>query len=183
MDELVDRLRRVPKQPLSCQGGIVAWPNFVRGDDGALFRPHVPLWVEVESGAVHVDALVGPEDDLFRASLVSLAGFVAKLLKGRAAPQRLEVRDPQLAQYLRSNLAGTGVEVQLKESLPVLDRVAAEMASAVESDAEGPPSLLESQGITIERVHAFADAAASFYRAAPWRYLSDSDLILSLIHI
>jgi hypothetical protein len=31
--------------------------------------------------------------------------------------------------------------------------------------------------VTIERIRAFADAATEFYRAAPWRHLSDSDLI------
>ena len=48
------------------------------------------------------------------------------------------------------------------------------MVKLTDSD---PPSLLDSRGVSIERVRAFADAAAEFYRAAPWRHLSDSDLI------
>jgi len=47
----------------------------------------------------------------------------------------------------------------------------------IDSQASGPESLLDSWGMTIGRVRAFAEAAAEFYRAAPWRYLSDADLI------
>ena len=131
MDELAEKLRRLPKEPLSCQGGIVAWPHLVCADDGTRFRPHVPIWVEVESGAMHADSLVGPGEDLLRMSLVSLAGFVAKLLNGRGCPECLEVREPDLAAYLQNKLAGAGIEIRLTDKLPALDRVAAEMAQVV----------------------------------------------------
>jgi tetratricopeptide (TPR) repeat protein len=37
--------------------------------------------------------------------------------------------------------------------------------------------LLAGTDITLERVRRFAEAAAAFYRAAPWQYLTDEDLI------
>src|SRR5579859_4322902 len=40
-----------------------------------------------------------------------------------------------------------------------------------------PPNALDAAGVTIEQMHAFAEAARRFYDAAPWRYLSDEDLI------
>lgn len=159
------------------QGAIVPWPNLVRGDDGKLFRPHLPLWVEVESGMMHGDSFLGPGDDLLRGSLRSLGVFVAKLLEGGSCPGRLQVRQPELAEYLRRNLQDTGIEVQLTKSLPVLDKVVAEMTQAVGTQADGLPSLLDAQGVTLERIRAFAEAAAAFYHAAPWRYLCDTDLI------
>lgn len=72
---------------------------------------------------------------------------------------------------------GTGIEVQLTDDLQMFDQVVAEMATTVGTQADGLPGLLDSRGVTIERVREFADAAASFYKAAPWRCLSDSDLI------
>lgn len=177
MDELIQRLRRLPKQSMCCQGGIVPWPNLVRGDDGKLFRPQLPLWVEVKSGLLHGGSLLGPGDDLFRGSLLSLGGFVAKIMEERCCPGRLQVRQPELAEYLRRNLQGTGIEVQLIEALPVLDKVVVEMTQEVGTQADGLPSLLDSQGVTLEGIRGFAEAAAAFYNAAPWRYLCDSDLI------
>lgn len=93
-----------------------------------------------------------------------------------ACPQRLEVCDPELAEYLRRHLEGAGIEVRLTDQLPVLEAVVVEVAEMFDTHAGGPPSLLDAHGMTIERVRAFADAAAC-YRAAPWRNLSDTDLI------
>lgn len=177
MDELIEQLRRLPKQPLTCQGGVFPWPHLVRGEEGPPFRPHFPLWADVESGAIHSDSLLAPGADLLRAALETLGGFVEKIMDNCACPQRLEVRDPELAEYLRHHLEGTGIEVRLKDQLPMLEAAVAEMAKMVDSHANSPPSLLDSPGVTIERLLAFADAAAAFYHAAPWRYLSDTDLI------
>jgi hypothetical protein len=62
---------------------------------------------------------------------MSLGIFVAKLLEDRVCPQYLEVRDPKLAEYLHENLAGTGIEVQLKDRLRAFDRVVTEMTAAL----------------------------------------------------
>ncbi len=104
-----------------------------------------------------------------RAALETLGGFVAEMLHNESCPQRLQVCDPKLAEYLRSELEETGIEVQLVDQLPELQAIFAEMAEFVDAHGDGPPSLLELRGVTVERVRAFATAAAAFYRAAPWR--------------
>ena len=177
MDELIERLSRLPKEPLTCQGGVFLWPRLVRDQGGPPFRPQFPLWAEVESGAMHTDALLSPGQDSSRAALQALGGFVEKLMGNRACPQRLEVCDAELAEYLRRNLSGAGIEVQLMDRLPLLESIFAKMTEMVGSHADDPPGLLDQQGVTLERLRAFADAAAACYRAAPWRYLSDTDLI------
>ena len=126
---------------------------------------------------MHTDAMLAPDEDYLRATLETLGGFVEKLMDNSACPQRLEVCDPDLAEYLRRHLEATGIEVQLVDKLPVLEAAVEEMAEMVDAQTDGLPSLLDSRGVTIERVRAFADAAAAFYGAAPWRYLSDTDLI------
>ena len=47
----------------------------------------------------------------------------------------------------------------------MLEAIVEEMADMFDIQADGPPSLLDSRGMTIERVRAFADAAAAFYGA------------------
>ncbi|HXH84962.1 MAG TPA: hypothetical protein VNN07_18790 [Candidatus Tectomicrobia bacterium] len=39
------------------------------------------------------------------------------------------------------------------------------------------PDALEAPGMTVERMRSFAAAARAFHEAAPWRYLTDEDLI------
>src|SRR5436309_208757 len=40
------------------------------------------------------------------------------------------------------------------------------------------PGALEATGVTPDRLRAFADAAARFYRARPWDHLTNEDLIV-----
>jgi hypothetical protein len=178
MDELVKRQRRPPDDRLTCQGAIVPWPRMVRGDDGKPFRPRFPLWLNVETGLVYTDpdGLLSAHQDPLHAALEALLRFVEQLAQQHARPQRIEVRDPELAEYLRRHTADRDLDVHLKDRLPALEAAVADLTRSVESRASGPPSLLDSRGVAIERIRAFADAAAEFYRAAPWRYLSDSDL-------
>ena len=39
------------------------------------------------------------------------------------------------------------------------------------------PDALDTKGVTVELMWAFADAASQFYRAKPWLHLTDEDLI------
>ena len=87
MDELIERLRHLPKQPMTCQGGLFPWPHLVRAGGKPPFRPHFPLWAELESGAIHTDAMLAPDDDSLRATLETLGGFVEKLMDNSACPR------------------------------------------------------------------------------------------------
>jgi tetratricopeptide (TPR) repeat protein len=48
---------------------------------------------------------------------------------------------------------------------------------AESTDGHRIPGLLESPGVTPERLRAFAEAAVVFYTARPWDHLTDADLI------
>jgi tetratricopeptide (TPR) repeat protein len=54
--------------------------------------------------------------------------------------------------------------------------VLAEMTEHMAS-APLPPNALDAAGVTVDRMRAFAESARGFYEAAPWRHLSDEDLI------
>lgn len=178
MDEITAKLRDLPKVPITCQGGLYTWPMSFLDDARRPFQPHFPLWADAEAGKVHPGAPFGPDEEPWPAAVRALAGFVEKLLKNKACPERVEVRDPELAQYLRFRLSGTGIEVVESKTLTMADRAVDEMRNLLERLAPELPGWLESQGMTVERLRAFADAAAEFYRAAPWLMLSDCDLVV-----
>ncbi len=98
----------------------------------------------------------------------------AKELEGR--PARIEVRDPALRDALAAPLAALGTAIVVVEDQPaVLD--ALRTFEEEEEDGDPMPGLMEAAGMTIERVRAFADAAALFYAAQPWARLANEDLI------
>lgn len=178
MDELIQHFRSLPKRPFVCQGGIFPWPTLVRGNDGELFRPFVPIWMEAESGLIHTEGMQPPGEDPFRKSLETLKGLIEKYFHIQGCPNRLEVADPELAAHLKQRLEAIGIKVQMKDRLPQLDAVMKDMVKTLGGEPSGPPSLLQLPGVTLEKVEAFAQAAKAFYLAAPWRYLSDTDLIV-----
>jgi tetratricopeptide (TPR) repeat protein len=181
MDKISAKLRDLPKIPITCQGGVYPFPIAVQDDAGRRFQPRFPLWADSEAGAIHPGEPIAPDQEPEPVALQALFGFIEKLLHFKACPERVEVRDASLAQYLRLHLNGTGIEIVESKRLTVADRAAAEFAKMMEQMAPEMtpemPSLLSPRGMTVERLRAFAEAAAEFYRAAPWETFSDADLI------
>lgn len=177
MDDVIAKLRDLPKIPITCQGGVYVWPMTFQDDAGRPFQPHFPLWADSEAGAIHPGEPIGRDEEPWPAALLALVGFVEKLLNFKACPERVEVRDSSLAQYLRVHLSDTGIEVVETKQFTMADRAAAEVANMMEGLTPEMPDLLETRGMSVERLRAFADAAAEFYRSAPWEIFSDADLI------
>ena len=173
--KIIRRLQRLPKQPMTLQGEAFAWPCLVQTGTKPL-QPIIPVWLDLDSQLIHANRALLPGEDTNRAMLEELDGFVTLLLHNQACPQRLQVCNAELAEYLRRELKDTGIEVQLVEQLPELQAVLTEMVKLACVEGNEPPGLLESHGMTVERVRAFARAAADFYRspvAPPVRYGSD----------
>lgn len=176
MDDLLRRLRELPKHDLVCQGGVFPWPRKVRADSGEIFAAQFALCVETESGLVHPGQLDPGNCEPGQLMLQAFVEFVEQTCDG-ICPDQIEVKDPALVEYLREHLPAVGIEVRLVDRLAALEPALRSLLDYVGAHAAEPPSLLAPRGMTVERVRSFADAAAAFYRAAPWRYLTDSDLI------
>jgi tetratricopeptide (TPR) repeat protein len=67
------------------------------------------------------------------------------------------------------------VSIELVPNLDAVDDVLRHYREHAAPDE--PPSALDGRGVTVDMLRSFADAAATFYRAAPWRHLSDEDVI------
>lgn len=94
----------------------------------------------------------------------------------RLRPERIEVTDARLAEDLRGFLSGEKVAVELRSDLPELRAVEEERARSFRRIL--PPAALDTPGVTVERLAAFAGAAARFARAAPWRHLDLDDILV-----
>lgn len=108
---------------------------------------------------------------------LACAGIVDGCMKRDAGyvPGVIQVRDPELAALIRPRLAPHGIRVDVVESLEAVD----ELVEAFKQDMMPPPApgWLDAPGMTVERLSAYAQAAAMMFKAAPWQYLANEDLI------
>jgi len=176
MVDLLRRLRELPKHDLVCQGGVFAWPHKVRIDGGEIVEARFAMCVDTESGLVHPGQLDPGDREPGQILLEAFVDYVEQTCAGNC-PNQIEVNDPELAEYLRDQLLAIGIEVRLVDRLAALAPALRSLFDYMGAQTVEPPSLVAARGMTIERVRSFADAAAAFYRAAPWRHLTDSDLI------
>ena len=177
----IARFKRLPQRAGEVwQGGIVrfpAWTEDPADPDGPPLRVSGAIWVSLRTGLVHAaQAKAGgePTPELALATLLEFGLKRAKELEGR--PARIEVRDPGLRDALAAPLAALDTGIVVVEDQPAV-RDALRTFEEEEENGEPMPGLLEAEGMSIERVRAFAEAAALFYAAQPWDRLANEDLI------
>lgn len=86
-------------------------------------------------------------------------------------PGILQVASQQQLEAVGEKLATAGIECRVSTNLPLLDTMFEELGKRFAAPAPRS-SLLNSPGVTPQVVGRFFDAAAGFYRRAPWRKLT-----------
>lgn len=178
---ILGRFRQLPQRMSEVwQGGLVRLPTWIENPvdpDDPPFRPVGAVWVSLRTGRMNLQL---PDDgrtastDLALACLLEFAAKESKQLGGR--PSRIEVRDIALKDVLETTLAGTGTDIAVLDDLPAVTAV---LHSFEQADRALPfAGLLAVPKMTVDRVRAFADAAARFYEARPWQHLTNDDLIV-----
>ena len=175
------RFKRLPQRAREVwQGGIVRFPMWVDNQtdpDGPPFRPTGVLWTSLRTGLVHLDLAKEGEQPTSEMALATFLEFGLKWAKGlEGRPARVEVRDASLRDALVGPLAALDTAIALVEDLPAV-REALHSLEA-HSTGERLPGLLESPGMSVERLRAFASAAAAFFVARPWDQLTNEDLLI-----
>jgi len=155
---------------LGCHEALI-W-TLPEEEGGRLFRPRMAVCRSVRTGrlevAGHCSGEPGPE--VYHQAVIQAARA------WRLRPERIEVADVRLAQELDDFLATEGVAVTVRDELPEL-RAALEERTR-DFRATSSPPFLSVPGVTVERIAAFARAAADFATASPWRHLIPDDLLV-----
>ena len=153
------------------QGGWFRAPFWVSRGKAGPYRPWIPLWISVTerfvtAGELHRER--GPDEEV-------LALLDEAFEERKIRPGRIEVSEPGIKTIVSDHLGESDVDVSLREKLPGVEEILAGMGKRF----GGPemPGALDAPGVTVESMRSFAAAARAFYEAAPWRLLSDRDLI------
>ncbi|MDQ3030844.1 MAG: hypothetical protein M3Y87_00345 [Myxococcota bacterium] len=129
-------------------------------------------WVEAEgaAGAELCAVLVDEENELIETSAFAKddqKSGIAALLEGARAqigrPRKIVVLDGAVAKALRA--AGVREEIVVGRS-PVLEEALRTLAETIEAGPMG--ELLGGEGVEVEHVRAFFEAAARLWEAEPW---------------
>lgn len=162
------------------QGGVVSLPVWLGDEDdpeAAPTRPRAVVWVSRRTGLFHVTELEDGDTPTPEAVLRVLLAFAvdeARQLEGR--PATIEVTDVALRDALDAALAGLNTTVALVDALPLVQE--ALRNDEIEQYGVYRPNLLDVPGMTVERMRAFADAAARFVQAQPWGRFPGDELIV-----
>jgi len=176
---LIRRFMQLPRPSREVwQGGIVMMPTWIASGPGAEpVRPYGAVWVSLSSGLIHLEL----EKDLGQhgpdLALDALVQFGLKRYKGLAGrPARIQVADPALGEFI---VAGLGDAELAVETVPELQAVGHVLRMFAEDNSNGPlpPGPFSGEGVTPERMRGFAEAAAAFWRAEPWQFLTDEDTL------
>jgi tetratricopeptide (TPR) repeat protein len=176
------RFKQLPQRTGEVWQGSIrrlpAWIADPADPDATPYRPLGAFWLSLRTGLIHMELADPPDMPMPE---FALAGFLAfglkwaKALDGR--PSRVEVTDPDLRDALQPYLASLNTSVVIVPEQPRLEEAFREM-EAQTSGGQRFPGALETPGVSVERLRAFADAAAEFYRARPWQHLANEDLIV-----
>ncbi|MEY4582970.1 MAG: hypothetical protein RL701_7673 [Pseudomonadota bacterium] len=152
-------------------GGLVRVPAYVSGESEP-YRPDVLFWMDVDGRVL--SSRVAKPGELLESVASSLHETIVQPQFGRAhRPTRIRVATPELAERIR----GAFPDIELVcAATPEIDALAVLMRERFEEDAAREQSYL--LGVSsVDAIGAFFRAAASLFRAAPWRCIpSDQDL-------
>jgi tetratricopeptide (TPR) repeat protein len=175
---LIARFVQLPRNSAEAwQGGLVRLPTWIeKGPDGRPYRPWAGFWVSLRTGLVQMklEPEVGSHDPTLALEALVEFGLNRKLAGYR--PARLEVADEEFGAYLVRTLGDDRLTFTVTRDLPEVKRVLVQYAEHVRG-APLPPNAMDVPGVTVQQMRAFAEASKAYYLAAPWRYLTDEDLI------
>jgi hypothetical protein len=170
---ILARFARLPRRSEDTwQGGILRMPMWVDGPDGTPYRPQGGVWISLETGLVNVK-IGEPGGDDHALALDALLDLGFKFARTR--PAVIQVADLEFGTQIARALGDPELAVSVVPRLDAVKTMVEVMAA--ETSGKPHPAALDAEGVTVERMRAFAAAARDFHAAAPWRHLSDEDLI------
>lgn len=88
-------------------------------------------------------------------------------------PKQIYFEDEILMENMASSLEENGISSLFQPETEIVDEILAEMTEHLMGGSADIPGLLSQKDVTPELIEALFDAAAQFYRAAPWVHLTN----------
>jgi len=177
MNFQIERLKQLPQRKNETwQGGLTRMPLWLHERNTEPYRPWVAGWISIKTKLIHTTEPRPPQGKNLEMAVSALVDFACSTELAGYRPEKIEVKDPALAEHLSGFLAEADIVVEQRDKLFTFDNVIADMAEKIDNRPLIPDAL-DAKAVTVESMRSFADAACRFYQAKPWQYLIDEDLI------
>ena len=154
---MLARFTRLPRRSADTwQGGVLRMPMWVDGPDGTPYRPWGGVWVSLETGLANAK-LTESNEGVGTLALEALLELGFKFARTR--PAAIQVADKALGEQIARALGDPELAVTVDPRLDELKAMVERMA--VEANGEPHPAALDAEGVTVERMRAFAAASPS----------------------
>lgn len=162
----LERLRRLPQREDVWQAEFRPFGDWVV-EDGQKIRPWIVIVISPTSGLVMAHSIERDEPSAETLWDLLAKGMLEPLEGQPFRPTALEVRQDKPWQQLQPHLEALGIRVEIVEQPEAADMALKDLFENVSGERE--QGLLDTPGITPKMVRGFYEAAADYYRAAPWR--------------
>lgn len=152
-----------------------AW---ITGEEEEPYRPYLVLIVSPAGPFVMYQEMMETEPSPAQVSdaLLKAMSHPAMGAGGARRPTAVVTDDEALADTLEPELTALNIRC-VTEPTPELDDVLADLEYYLAGDQPPIPGLLDNPRVTPEQVGELFEAAADFYREAPWEWMLDEDLV------
>jgi len=172
---IAGRVKELPRHASDVwECGTFRAPVWAAKPDGRPYRPAIVLWISRETGRPFSSPVV-PADHAIDPAVLASFGEMAMDRELRYLPTRVVAREREIVAALRAPLGELGIPVLEEPAVPLIDDYAGKATRAMAGIAS-TSSYLDGEGVSLERVRAFADAVVAFGKAHPWEALTEFDL-------
>jgi tetratricopeptide (TPR) repeat protein len=161
--------------PQTSENWLVFQRTLDRDLNGALPSPTVLAVVNLQNLQVlRLDIYESaPEADLVRSTLLQAMSQPEQEGVSPHRPKEVKFEQADLFKEIAPALREIQVAASIGEAPPVFDMLIDEVANAFARSPEALPGLLATPGADPKMMAGFFDAAAGFYKAAPWKRIAD----------
>jgi tetratricopeptide (TPR) repeat protein len=173
-------ISKLPQVPETWFVGIAQLRIWITPPDEAPHRPWLIVVVSGETGKIRASDLTPkePTPELVRDVLFKAMRRPAREVGTPARPQALALVPSKIVEGLQPLLAEAELDLEIYET--ELPEEFKDLVEDLEEHLRGGPELpgyLSVKGVTPELVGAFFQAAAEYYRAAPWVQLNNYQVV------
>jgi hypothetical protein len=141
------------------------------------YRPYIAITVSREGRVLGADVFEGePTPSKVINALAKAMCYPAVRSGGRRRPTIIHLSDEVLTEALTPELGKVGVRCEFRHTLREAEQALQSLGRFL-GDEEAIPGLLDVPGATPFLIKGLFEAAASFFREAPWYWINDSNPI------
>ena len=169
------KARRLRQTDETWQGTARLARTWITPRNQAPYRPYIIIFIEQDRDRILKTEIVDTQptpEHVFEVLIKAMTRPTRGAGRPRR-PARLLLDDAELVEALAPRLAELEIQCQYRHTLPLMNNALLEMEAYL-TRREPIPGLLKTPGVTPHLVGGLYEAAAFYYRQAPWRWISDA---------